>query len=832
MITILVWLKEVTIISSIMILIIISFKAIFKNKVDIKITQMLWILLLARLIVPITFSSPVHLDSFVKLPGNSPGTAEINLNEPALQQPSNITEQEVVLPDVDMQAEQPADAYTVVNDEKQGIEEASIFDFFKSIKLTTCLFYLWILGALFVFIKKSISGVKFKSLIKLEDKNRYIEIFGTKVKIVVSKFINTPATFGLINPVVLIPKRLVGKVDEKQLQLIMLHEVTHIKRKDILFNYLWLLAKSIYWFNPLVWFAYTQYAGDIEIACDEMVVKNISEEDRYQYSLSLLEVIKLSKPRIASQIGMGLCEDKSKLRKRVETMLKPTKKLKSVSVFAIAIALVMAAGCFTTACMPADTAETAEMLTKTENETMDNQTISHEDVVFTPVGTKGKAFEIAKNLNITNTDKFIYKEYQEEGRVLPTHWITAKGGANYWVYDFNGEILAISIAEGKDETEASISEIEAKDKALQYIREIYGDVDVNIGSCELLRGTTFSIEGTLYKPSEDSTRSLKMSLNGDGELCSIRAAYDEFYVLGVSDELVNKVCSYSQINDVELSLTDVDDSNDDVIYTIAINGADSPTSGDQIVRISASDLSLMEYTSRLGETGVELTLSDAEIEAHALGFIAEYYPQFSDVKIVSMGKAYSEGWTIAQATGCDGQIYVSVWADGSIQTIKLMDAISSDLPDKYINAVAVGRAKDKLIEYTLTLEEGDDIPCVRIYKDLSEENHVVYEFEHQSAAPSARNYSYIATVTHNLAADRYIVRTYPKFEELDIISEEEAIEKAKQKFAEWEGVGLDSVPEVEYCKMEISSTIYYEVSFSYDNTSYSVTVDADRNSPY
>jgi len=99
--------------------------------------------------------------------------------------------------------------------------------------------------------------------------------------------VQSPVVFGYIKPSILFPTRFLRNMDKNRVKNVLLHEMCHIKRHDILVNYIWMLAKAIHWFNPLVWIAYKMYQDDVELCCDQMVVnhlnEHLSENERLEY---------------------------------------------------------------------------------------------------------------------------------------------------------------------------------------------------------------------------------------------------------------------------------------------------------------------------------------------------------------------------------------------------------------------------------------------------------------------------------------------------------------------------------------------------------------------
>jgi len=88
-----------------------------------------------------------------------------------------------------------------------------------------------------------------------------------------AKNLKTPFVFGLINPRIYLPAGL----DATERRYILLHEQIHIRRKDYIIKILAFLILSIHWFNPLVWIAFRLMSKDMELSCDERVLKEMDE---------------------------------------------------------------------------------------------------------------------------------------------------------------------------------------------------------------------------------------------------------------------------------------------------------------------------------------------------------------------------------------------------------------------------------------------------------------------------------------------------------------------------------------------------------------------------
>ncbi len=147
-----------------------------------------------------------------------------------------------------------------------------------------------------------------------------------------SEKIITPLTYGLLRPVILLPKGF-DYSDSSQLEYILAHEYTHIRRKDVIKKWLLAAALSIHWFNPFVWIMYVLANRDIELYCDEKVVLTFGENVKSAYATALisLEERKISASPLISRFS------KNPIEERIVSVM----KIKKLSAFVIGLSVII-----------------------------------------------------------------------------------------------------------------------------------------------------------------------------------------------------------------------------------------------------------------------------------------------------------------------------------------------------------------------------------------------------------------------------------------------------------------------------------------------------------
>lgn len=155
--------------------------------------------------------------------------------------------------------------------------------------------------------------------------------------IYLADYIDSPFVIGLILPKIFLPSNLL----EQELEYIILHEQHHIRRGDHIVKWLSFLALCIHWFNPLVWVAFILSSKDMEMSCDEAVVKKLGGEIQEEYSASLLSLATGRRIIAGTPLAFGEGNTKS----RIENVLKWKKPKVWISALAVVFCVIAVIWC-------------------------------------------------------------------------------------------------------------------------------------------------------------------------------------------------------------------------------------------------------------------------------------------------------------------------------------------------------------------------------------------------------------------------------------------------------------------------------------------------------
>ena len=199
-------------------------------------------------------------------------------------------------------------------------------------KITPYIAFLWMLGIIFYLGRIFGSSLHLRRLRELqpqkypnvEEKLIYLcnrMQIKQKISLIISSKIFEPVTFGTIKPIILIPLTYVTKVPMEQLEMILAHELSHIKRHDFLINMIQTSFEAIYFFNPFFILISKTARDERECCCDDMAIQYCGNEKAMAIALANLKII-TSYP----ELSLAASPLKSTLNGRVSRLMHPSRK--------------------------------------------------------------------------------------------------------------------------------------------------------------------------------------------------------------------------------------------------------------------------------------------------------------------------------------------------------------------------------------------------------------------------------------------------------------------------------------------------------------------------
>ena len=303
------WLLWVSIQGSVLIVLIVLVQLILRRKLGIRWHYFLWLLLLIRLAMPWLPQSRISV---------------FNLVPKSIQQGRII---EVITESDDVghfgfySGMRSTDAHETKPEE---ISESVFIRFLRMLPL------LWLLGIVvmggYVCIRnislwrtvkreRPITDQKITEL--LEDCKMEMGV-QTILGVVVSDRIKSPALFGFVRPRLLLPQGMLETYGLEELRYVFIHELAHLRQRDIYLGWLMALLQVVHWFNPLMWFAFGRMRADRELACDGLAISMMDADEPPRYGRTIVNLLEnFSQVQYVPSVA-GILEDKSQIERRIK----------------------------------------------------------------------------------------------------------------------------------------------------------------------------------------------------------------------------------------------------------------------------------------------------------------------------------------------------------------------------------------------------------------------------------------------------------------------------------------------------------------------------------
>ncbi|WAG70990.1 M56 family metallopeptidase [Clostridium sp. CF011] len=285
-----------SLIGSIIVLMILIFKGIFRNKLNFTFHYYIWLILIIKLIIPFGPQTPLNISNLYEnfhVQGTTNKSTQITQSNSSKE----LTNATLSNP-ISISAMHPSN--------KSVISKANRIPLNHKVNIEKVFCFIWILGtslsiAILVTGYKKLKDIVGTSIKNINSTHREIlnkckkaMNIRTEVELSYSQKINSPSLCGLIKPKILIPVSVAANIGDEEFKYIIMHELTHLKNKDIFINYAITLLSIIYWFNPLLLYAFHKMREDCEISCDGQVISYLGASENLQYGNTIIKVLELA----------------------------------------------------------------------------------------------------------------------------------------------------------------------------------------------------------------------------------------------------------------------------------------------------------------------------------------------------------------------------------------------------------------------------------------------------------------------------------------------------------------------------------------------------------
>lgn len=282
-----------SLIGSVIVLLILSIKLMFKNRLTSTFQYYIWMILIIKLIVPFGPHYSFNISSIYEK-FHMENTTNENASKvltKSLVQPQNRTSNNLISTNTTRSLDKNITNNTSLN---------------SKVNIKKALCFAWILGIIILAVILAIGCKKLKRIISFSEKDiqcSHKKILRSctadmklksKLELLYSPQIGSPSICGIIKPKILIPKAEVDNINDKEFKYIIMHELFHLKNKDIIINWLITLLSILYWFNPVLLYGFHKMRQDCEISCDYQVVSHLNKGENTQYGNTIIKILELS----------------------------------------------------------------------------------------------------------------------------------------------------------------------------------------------------------------------------------------------------------------------------------------------------------------------------------------------------------------------------------------------------------------------------------------------------------------------------------------------------------------------------------------------------------
>lgn len=305
---------------TLLLLLILGLKPLYKNRFSKRWQYYIWIVVALRFLLPFTPDTTIVGSLFEKFDRAS------------------ITDETPASPNVPV----PVGTGNSKAEPIQTNREITIAALREPFNIYVCLFFIWSALALVLFVRKitvyqgfiqyikvgnkEVSNIKILNL--LSDCEEKLNI-KAGVELCQNALITSPIMIGFFRPSIILPAK---ELRDKELSYIFTHELIHYKRRDMFYKWLIEIAACVHWFNPFVYLLGKEVNRTCELSCDEAVVFILGDKTKREYGDMLISFVKADNQYKNSLASVTLTEGAEQLKERLGAIMELKKKSKSIKV--------------------------------------------------------------------------------------------------------------------------------------------------------------------------------------------------------------------------------------------------------------------------------------------------------------------------------------------------------------------------------------------------------------------------------------------------------------------------------------------------------------------
>lgn len=319
------WILGKSFTASLLIIIILLFKFLFRDKLSPKWHYYIWLLVLVQLVTPYAIESRFNLSNVQNyIPGYEWFDNKTHI--------SDSLHFDTIDSVRSMDGNENANHSTTLdyNIENEADAKQSKEDRFSS--MIPLVSYIWLLGVFILLAYNSMvyyslsrtlkkgKPVDSKVIIEVIEASKLCMNLKAELQVIETTIIRSPSIVGVVKPKLLLPPGFYAKLTEDEFKCVVYHELSHIKRNDLVIRWLMKVFLVIHWFNPLLWYGFYRMSEDIEIACDAYSLSFIETEKHNNYGHTIIKLLELFSQTNPIYPVVGMTRSKLNIKRRIESI--------------------------------------------------------------------------------------------------------------------------------------------------------------------------------------------------------------------------------------------------------------------------------------------------------------------------------------------------------------------------------------------------------------------------------------------------------------------------------------------------------------------------------
>jgi beta-lactamase regulating signal transducer with metallopeptidase domain len=310
------WLLKASCQAAVLILLVLAVQWAFGKRLSPRWRYGLWLLVVVRLALPWTMPSSVSVFNLLNLPNASAAVARLR----ATAEPQGtLAPSAAVVPAGRLREAVAGTPAITAPGFSVSLSHLLVVWAVGAVALAVCLVFTHYRLARKVTPCRPLIDARLMNL--LEDCKQAMGL-RVPVTLVETAAVGSPSLFGFVRPRLLLPVGLTRSFSPEELRYVFLHELSHIKRQDILTGWLMTALQILHWFNPLVWLAFHRMRVDRELACDALALSYAKDEESQPYGRTIIKLLEGFGCSTWAPSMAGTVENKNQMKERISMIAK------------------------------------------------------------------------------------------------------------------------------------------------------------------------------------------------------------------------------------------------------------------------------------------------------------------------------------------------------------------------------------------------------------------------------------------------------------------------------------------------------------------------------